>query len=242
MHDPAMYPPARHARVPWLFVDNPASHRQFTPEAHESLELATRAVERCERQEFAYIDKWAAVVKWHEWRQGFGVILEMADLSGMDESVLIAPFQIFNRYFFGGSIQRARLRWGLRDLRSQAGWAASCRVNHGGGDVLITLGPEHRNRIQGDVVGLSPFDSLMGDLLHEMVHAFLGRYSCVGYTCESVECLGLSEANIRRNNSHGRAWWRLAQAIEAEAQRAFGIAADLTSNEEGMDDRCPGVA
>lgn len=72
-------------------------------------------------------------------------------------------------------------------------------------------------------------------LLHEMIHAFLGRYGCLGWAeggCGSDACVSLSYENFGKTG-HGRAWQYIARTIEAALPRLLGFKGRL-GREEGF--------
>lgn len=70
-------------------------------------------------------------------------------------------------------------------------------------------------------------------ILHEMGHAFLGRYGCLGgdgSACETALCRQVNKLSQGRTG-HGRAWQYLAKAIEEKLPDVLGFKGRLGRQE-----------
>ena len=76
---------------------------------------------------------------------------------------------------------------------------------------------------------------LIETTLHEMCHAFLGRYSCYkGGSCGTNACLSLCKTNYGATG-HGRSWQLLARAIETKLPKLIpGLRVRLGRREMAM--------
>ena len=205
--------------------------------SHEPLWLAETAINFLARLTRPLPEAQADAVRaWYIWQRAERESLKLADLSQLPPEWLRAPFDIFNRLFFFGAIEHARFTW-FRLLRSTKLPIGDCRVSVPCTDVLIRLDPV-RYRDPGDEESDPPkwsATALAQSLLHEMVHAFLNQYSCVGGKpmskhsvpgCETEACMDLAVSNFGMS-AHGRAWLLLAKAIEVEAIQHLAIVPDL---------------
>lgn len=188
--------------------DQPRAYRLRGPgfRAHETWLLASRAVASFPCDTPYSWGQMKALIDWKAWwpTAKAGSLCSL-DLSSVPISRLRKPVEIFNQLFFLGALPNSRLRllWEPQPTMTH-GW--TCQPDSDAGCSTIALNPNMRLHI------LSP-RAVLCTLLHEMIHAYLGRYSCRGITCGSLICSELSRQNIGQSG-HGRAWQYMAKAIE----------------------------
>jgi hypothetical protein len=160
-------------------------------------------------------------------------------------------FALLNEIFFWGSIRNTTVVLRARELLGSSeynlaytDWPAlrddtdASRFSGALSDypiATIHLDPFacERDRRRRNLTGrLMETHRIVGVLLHEMCHVYLGQYACKGihagcktcgfaHACASAACGHLYVANV--NAGHGRAWHTLAKAIEENCERVLGI-------------------
>ncbi|KAK4543952.1 hypothetical protein LTR36_004726 [Oleoguttula mirabilis] len=149
------------------------------------------------------------------------------DLQTVDPKIFVGLAEMMNQIFFLGSLPAAKLRveWAVH----QAHWVYGTtsfpqrRCEHYTRIVINPNLPYHK---------LNP-SAIICTLLHEMVHAYLGRYGCAGgegSACGTDLCQHLNKAN-RGTTGHGRAWQHIAKAIEDRLQGILGFRGRLGRQE-----------
>ncbi len=131
-------------------------------------------------------------------------------LDGRELSDLRFYFDVFNEYFFWGTLSSTDIQWADHQRMTE--------MDRLGYETLFEYGSFHgishiRLREPGIHDSQTPNVSLriLGTLLHEMVHAMIDLYSC---SC----CCAINSEGVM---GHGPAWMRLGQAVEACANKAF---------------------
>ncbi|KAK5121191.1 hypothetical protein LTR85_005675 [Meristemomyces frigidus] len=210
--EPGLYGKRWHLPVEPGLV-NPAPGTLYH-EAHEPLALAKNVIAFISTPaESAALGRDSALDEWTEWRTSAGAAaLNHADLSRVDVENIAAPFDIFNRFFFCSSIKNTQFAGGEVGKTLRLNAVAQCTTKL----KPVAHTDFHFNAIRREPdEGSSYFDELMSALLHEMVHAFLAQYSCIGERCGMTECKVLARHNFG-DSSHGRAW------VADSARRASG--------------------
>ena len=166
---------------------------------------------------------------WREWwlqSEDYNLLWNSSNLNLTDPQILEKPLIIFSNLFFLGQLpsRTVRIEWCFFGATSREQGRTLIQPE----GVLILLNPHH-NRHRRSPTGI------LCTLLHEMCHAFLGRYSCYqGAACGTSQCRTLCDQNYG-STGHGRAWQLLAKAIEEEASALLtGLSVRLGRREMAM--------
>jgi hypothetical protein len=118
-------------------------------------------------------------------------------------------FNVFNDYFFCGTLRSTNIQWVDHQSMTEIDWLGETSIVEDDASqaiAYIRLEPGIHDS-QSSNVSLG----ILGTLLHEMVHAMIELYSC---SC----CCAINSKGVM---GHGAAWMRLGQAVEACADKAF---------------------
>ncbi|KAK3110429.1 hypothetical protein LTR53_015286 [Teratosphaeriaceae sp. CCFEE 6253] len=206
--------------------------RGFKPGKHSAYALASRAVasfasEGGQHGRFRW-GPMRALEKWNKWwdhgRSTAAKALRSLELRQSipePDAFFKEPVQIFNQLFFLGSLPPRHIQvvWGL-DTSNLYGLAVARST--------IILNPQKTQH------KLAPARVLC-TILHEMIHCFLGLYSCHGDAagCGDEVCAS-AFAESWGLGGHGRAWQYVAKHIEAELPRILGITGRLGRQENAV--------
>ncbi|KAF1944694.1 hypothetical protein EJ02DRAFT_432275 [Clathrospora elynae] len=127
-----------------------------------------------------------------------------------------------NDIFFVGVVRNLNITWNAKDLEAKDGTVysdASTCLKYGRTHSTIRLHPTRRDQIKSEYVrnGQSLVETRVGTMLHEMLHVLLKQYAYAYEYC----AVHVSHAG------HGRAWQRIAEAIEEEGLMLLGVDVDL---------------
>jgi len=140
---------------------------------------------------------------------------------------MFAAIGIFQDLFFFGHLPFMNFHWNEQLAERRRAYGV-CKVNHTGHQsAAIEMGPV---MIAPDCNGRTA--SLIGTLLHELVHAFLEYYSCDGFDCGQREC-AVEVVDAYTRVGHGPAWQKLAAAIEEKCTSWLGFPVQLGWQGEG---------
>ncbi|KAK3114859.1 hypothetical protein LTR53_006396 [Teratosphaeriaceae sp. CCFEE 6253] len=204
----------------------------FKPGKHSAYALASRAVASFAREggqqgRFRW-GRMRALEKWNKWwdhgRSTAAKALRSLELRQSipePDAFFKEPVQMFNQLFFLGSLRPGHIQvvWGL-DTSNAYGLAVARST--------IILNPQKMQH------KLAPARVLC-TILHEMIHCFLGLYSCHGEAagCGDEVCAS-AFAESWGFGGHGRAWQYVAKHIEAEPPRILGITGRLVLSRAGV--------
>lgn len=119
-------------------------------------------------------------------------------------------FDVFNDYFFCGTLSSTNVCWGDADRMDgahQLGYTSLFENGQFEDIADIRLRRSKINVFYYSDVNLG----ILSTLLHEMTHALITLYTC---SC----CCAINTEGVL---GHGTSWLRLGQAIESEANRVF---------------------
>lgn len=137
-----------------------------------------------------------ALERWRiHWNKHGGICLNRSNLSDIR-----FYFDIFDQYFFCGTLRSTKIKW-MQRLEN----AYALTTSSSGNTIFICCS-------DGRIPRTPEGDSwILAVLLHEMVHVMLMRYQC--RCCCRVNTVGFT--------GHGTSWWNLKSAVESEADRSF---------------------
>ena len=157
---------------------------------------------------------WLANPCAHGWRHSL-------DLRQFDPNVIFhAPIMVFNQLFFLGQMPLPMVsdtEHGILTIQWSPLGTQRRAHSHTTSSIITTIyiNPTHPTHF------LNPFE-LINTLLHELTHGFFQRHSCYsggGEGCDKNQvCVELCRENYGASG-HGRAWQKLAAAIEEAAPR-----------------------
>lgn len=138
-----------------------------------------------------------ALERWRiRWNKNGGIYLNRSHISDIR-----FYFDIFDQYFFCGTLRSTRIQWTQHIHKV---YATTTPPSHGN-IIFMNCSEEKIPRTpEGD-------SWILAVLLHEMVHAMLMQYQC--RCCCRINTVGLT--------GHGASWWNLKSAVELEAGRSF---------------------
>lgn len=201
---PRLYPPDIHIR-PWLDLPKGLAFG-----AHEPLLLAQRAIDS-----FAFRgvttwkeDRLVVLLNW--WRKR--LTTHPQHLGAKD---LELPSIIFNALFFRNRIHGMELLLGTEDFTHNDLGSAYVHASIDKRSVRICIDP---------ALLTMPLrlDTILNALLSRMIAGFLRQFSCDGTFCQREYCKEQAKRNLGVLGQ-GRAFLRLAHAIQAKAKPLFGF-------------------
>ena len=195
---------------PKLYNRHPLAIGTLQPGRHDSWDLAVTAVSSFTAASLGF-GQLHAQHCWKDWwlhSKNYHALLAASNLSQLSPQVLTKPLNTFNALFFLNHLPSAivSIQWSFFGANSSEQGRTLIQPD----GVLILLNPNHPRHRHNPT-------GILRTLLHELCHAFLGRYSCYGGTsCDTMECRLLCRHNYG-TTGHGRAWQLLTKAIEDEA-------------------------
>lgn len=125
--------------------------------------------------------------------------------------------KIFRDLFFLGHLPPIRFKWNDQLVKSAEEYGHCTPPDTNTGETLIEMDPFI---VYPDANGRTA--SLIGTLLHELVHAFLQYWPCDGTLCPELHCAAKHYLPLGQVE-HGPAWQMLAAAIEMRCTTWLGF-------------------
>lgn len=193
------------------------SLKPVSGERYEALDLVSATIRYLSRPEQARdINQAAAVMAWQDLRGSHNSVLQRLGWANgakaMASHEMMPILDIFNHLFFFGSLVDIQPRWNSH-LDGAYGMCSPQGKGH-----LIQLSSTYTGETCAtEDVSLCEARARvrLGILLHECIHAYLSQYAC--RTCRRYG------VNVRNAGGHGRAFQRLASAIEDVTQSTLGV-------------------
>jgi len=200
---------------------------------YESLSLAkctmeyfSRTQKDMDKKQEKALDQWKS--SWERTRA-----LEMLakdDVRGKETDFLTTwMVEQLNELFFFGAIKDLEVHWNTKELDKHDGLLGDAEVKPKDGHdrSTIRLHPTRRCYIKSEYVrqGKTLAEERIGCILHELLHIFVVQYMCDYCT------------RWENRLSHGRAWQRIAKAIEEQSLRLLGVEVDIGRLDAMLADR-----
>jgi len=188
---------------------------------HEPLDLVAAAIKSfdCNKSEMTYRQR-RALDEWAQWLQGASPVLNSGDRIEVEPALMEEGIGFLNRFFFLDGIKD--LDFACDYTEKSLGFKSYPSFPYVG-TVLISINPDHDVEM---VPSVSCCDAILGTLLHELIHAFIGQFGCPGSRCKQRSCQRRFDENYGCS-SHARAWPWLAEAVERIPNYRLGVKVDL---------------
>ena len=189
---------------------------------HEPLDLAAAAIRSfdCNKSEMTHGQR-RALDGWSAWLQKTSPVLNSGNRVELDPALMEEGITLLNRFFFLDGIKDYHFAWGY--IEDSLGLTTHPTFPYVG-TVHIAVNPDHDEDETQQRTSRS--NAVLGTLLHELIHAFIGQFGCPSSRCKQLSCQYRFDVNYGRTG-HARAWQWLAEAVERVANYRLGIKVDL---------------
>jgi hypothetical protein len=192
---------------------------EFGNGPYEALTLAYRTIEYFTREEKNMDPQQLDAVNRFRLCSECSRVLDMLSLDDIrsDETDALTQwlFEHLKDIFFFGALKKPSILW-TAELDSTILGDTNTGLSDGHELCNIRLHPTLRGQIRSEFIrkGQSLAEERFRTILHELLHGFLMQYAC-------------HQCHVDNHCCHGRAWQRIAKAIEEESLRLLDVEVDF---------------